>query len=172
MEQRCSSTQCVYSELWSLLPPIYGTFSRKDHTLRVRQSTSSAISLSTGSPQSCILSPLLFTLWRPQGCHQPHCIVCGRSNTDDNDWAYRVEMEQLVGWCGVNNLILDEDKTRDLCGLQEEPAQPPCTSHQCGCEDGQQRKVPGGAHHRQPHLVCEHCHWSRGYSSVCTSCAG
>ncbi|KAI3362661.1 hypothetical protein L3Q82_001735 [Scortum barcoo] len=51
---------------------------------------------------------------------------------DDNDLAYREEVEQLVRWCEVNNLILNvpEQDQRDHRGLQEDPAQPRSSPHQ------------------------------------------
>jgi len=33
---------------------------------------------------------------------------------DDNDLAYREEVEQLMGWCSDNSLILNVDKTKEL----------------------------------------------------------
>ncbi|KAI3377127.1 hypothetical protein L3Q82_000317 [Scortum barcoo] len=33
---------------------------------------------------------------------------------DDNDLAYREEVEQLVRWCEGNNLILNVDKTKEI----------------------------------------------------------
>ncbi|KAF7646431.1 hypothetical protein LDENG_00188040, partial [Lucifuga dentata] len=33
---------------------------------------------------------------------------------DDNDLAYREEVEQLVDWCNLNNLVLNVDKTKEI----------------------------------------------------------
>uniref|UniRef100_A0A4W6DNS9 Reverse transcriptase domain-containing protein n=1 Tax=Lates calcarifer TaxID=8187 RepID=A0A4W6DNS9_LATCA len=95
----------------------------RPQSVRVGQNTSSVITLSTGSPQGCVLSPLLFTLMT-HDCFPRHAtnrIVKFADDTtvvglirDDNDLAYREEVEQLVDWCKDNSLILNVDKTKEL----------------------------------------------------------
>ncbi|XP_040908606.1 NACHT, LRR and PYD domains-containing protein 12-like, partial [Toxotes jaculatrix] len=78
---------------------------------------------STGSPQGCVLSPLLFTLMThdcvPRSATN-HIVKFADDTTvvglirDDNDLAYREEVEQLVRWCEGNNLILNVDKTKEI----------------------------------------------------------
>ena len=96
-----------------------------DRTQRVRVGphTSTALSLSTGSPQGCVLSPLLYTLYTHD------CTPAHHSNTfvkfaDDttvvglisrgDETHYRDEVERLVGWCSANNLLLNTTKTKEL----------------------------------------------------------
>ena len=89
--------------------------------MRVRRNTSSVITLSTGSPQGCVLSPLLFTLMThdcvPRSATNPmfadDTTVVGLIR-DNDDMAYREEVEQLVDWWKVNNLILNVDKTKEI----------------------------------------------------------
>lgn len=95
----------------------------RPQSVRVGQNTSSVITLSTGSPQGCVLSPLLFTLMT-HDCFPRHVtnhIVKFADDTtvvglirDDKDLAYREEVEQLAGWCRDNSLILNVDKTKEL----------------------------------------------------------
>ncbi|KAI3363046.1 hypothetical protein L3Q82_011704, partial [Scortum barcoo] len=77
---------------------------------------------------------------------------------DDNDLSYREEVEQLVRWCEVNNLILNVDKTKEIIvDFRKIPAQPRSSPHQQhGRGSGQQYQVLGGPHHRRPHLVMQH----------------
>ncbi|KAI3369842.1 hypothetical protein L3Q82_024428 [Scortum barcoo] len=95
----------------------------RPQSVRVGKNTSSVITLSTGSPQGCVLSPLLFTLMThdcvPRSATN-HIVKFADDTTvvglirDDNDLAYREEVEQLVRWCEGNNLILNVDKTKEI----------------------------------------------------------
>ena len=96
-----------------------------DRTQRVRVGphTSTALSLSTGAPQGCVLSPLLYTLYS-HDCTPAHhsntfvkfaddTTVVGLISSGD-ETAYRDEVERLVGWCSANNLLLNATKTKEL----------------------------------------------------------
>ena len=93
----------------------------RPESVQVGQNTSSVITLGTGSPQGCVLRPLLFTLMT-QDCvpraTTSHIVKFAEDTTvvgliwDDYDLAYKEEVEQLVGWCSINNLILNVDKTK------------------------------------------------------------
>lgn len=89
--------------------------------------SSSIITLNTGVPQGCVLSPLLYSLFTHD------CITVYGSNSiikftddttviglikDDNEKAYRDEVQHLVRWCATNNLELNIKKTKDHRGLQ------------------------------------------------------
>uniref|UniRef100_A0A8C6LAW8 Reverse transcriptase domain-containing protein n=1 Tax=Nothobranchius furzeri TaxID=105023 RepID=A0A8C6LAW8_NOTFU len=89
--------------------------------VRFGDKRSSTLMLSTGSPQGCVLSPLLFTIYTHD------CIPIPRSNkiikfADDttlvglihnnDDAAYRDEVCHLSEWCDDHNLSLNIKKTK------------------------------------------------------------
>ncbi len=92
-------------------------------SVRVGHNTSSTTTLSTGAPQGCVLSPLLFTLLT-HDCTAKfsynHIIkfandtsVVGLiSNNDETH--YREEVAQLAECCGANNLSLNVEKTKEV----------------------------------------------------------
>ncbi|KAK3565425.1 hypothetical protein QTP86_008245 [Hemibagrus guttatus] len=95
----------------------------RPQSVRIGNSTSSTTTLSTGAPQGCVLSPLLFTLLTHD------CAAMYSSNhilkfTDDtavvglisknHESAYREEVQRLKAWCKDNNLSLNIDKTKEM----------------------------------------------------------
>ncbi len=90
---------------------------------RVGINTSSTITLNTGAPQGCVLSPLLFTLLT-HDCTPSHnsnlfikfaddtTVVGLISNRDETN--YRSEVSRLAGWCSDNNLSLNVEKTKEI----------------------------------------------------------
>ncbi len=95
----------------------------RPQSVRVGRNTSSTTTLSTGVPQGCVLSPLLFTLLT-HDCtakfSSNHIIkfaddtsVVGLiSNNDETH--YRKKVAQLAEWCGANNLSLNLSKTKEV----------------------------------------------------------
>ncbi|KAL0149801.1 hypothetical protein M9458_054849 [Cirrhinus mrigala] len=95
----------------------------KPQALWVGSNTSSTITLNTGAPQGCVLSPLLFTLLT-HDCAPAHSsnlftkfaddttVVGLISNNDET--IYRSEVSRLARWCSDNNLSLNVEKTKEI----------------------------------------------------------
>jgi len=94
----------------------------KLRSLRMGSLTSSVLTLSTGAPQACVLSLLLYALYMHD------CVATHVSNTilkfvDDttilglitknDETAYREEVRDLEMWCQGNNLALNVCKTKE-----------------------------------------------------------
>ncbi|KAI5627505.1 gastrula zinc finger protein XlCGF28.1-like [Silurus asotus] len=95
----------------------------RPQAVRIGNSISSTTTLSTGAPQGCVLSPLLFTLLT-HDCAPTHSsnhiikfaddtTVVGLISKNDKS-AYREEVQRLTAWCGANNLSLNVDKTKEM----------------------------------------------------------
>ena len=89
----------------------------RPQTVRIGQHISSQLTLSTGSPHGCVLSPLLYSLYTYDctDTHPTNTIVKYADDTTvvglisgGDEAPYREEVRRLVGWCKVNNLILQK----------------------------------------------------------------
>ncbi|TWW53073.1 NACHT, LRR and PYD domains-containing protein 12 [Takifugu flavidus] len=90
--------------------------------VRLGKTVSDSVTISTGSPQGCVLPPLLFSL------HQSVKLIKFVDDTtliglisNGDETAYRREVARLVSWCGHNNLQLNAQKTES-----HSPFAPPC----------------------------------------------
>ncbi|KAI4888731.1 hypothetical protein NFI96_022238, partial [Prochilodus magdalenae] len=92
-------------------------------SVRIHNLTSSTTILNTGSPQGCVMSPLLFTLLTYDcspihpGCHivkfaDDMAVVGCITNSDKS--SYRQEVEHLEGWGRKNNLCINVKKMKEM----------------------------------------------------------
>uniref|UniRef100_A0AAQ6A6Z6 Reverse transcriptase domain-containing protein n=1 Tax=Amphiprion ocellaris TaxID=80972 RepID=A0AAQ6A6Z6_AMPOC len=95
---------------------------RKQH-VRLGKTVSDSVSISIGSPQGCVLSPLLFSLYTNccTSSHQSVKLLKFADDTtliglisDGDESFYRREVAQLVSWCSHNNLDLNAQKTVEM----------------------------------------------------------
>ncbi|KAJ8355200.1 hypothetical protein AAFF_G00086930 [Aldrovandia affinis] len=107
--------------------------------VRLGKHTSNTMSLSTGAPQGCVLSPLLYSLYTNDCTSKAPSVKLLKfaddttligliSNSDES--AYKHEVEQLVAWCSKNNLELNALKTVEMIVdfRRSPPSLPPLSS--------------------------------------------
>ena len=89
----------------------------------MNSTVSSTIIMYTGTPQGCVLSPWLYSLFT-NDCVSHHSSVPLLKFADDTtlvglvsdseESEYRHEVSSLVSWCDINNLQLNASKTREM----------------------------------------------------------
>ncbi|KAK1805725.1 hypothetical protein P4O66_001989 [Electrophorus voltai] len=113
----------------SLCDWIFNFQTDRPQSVRVGNCTSSTLTLSTGAPQGCVLSPLLYSLYTYDctATSSSTIIVKFADNTvvmglisDNDERAYPEEIKHLENWCQENNLLLNVSKTGADRGLQQE----------------------------------------------------
>lgn len=88
--------------------------------VRLGNITSSTRTTSTGAPQGCVLSSLLFSLYTNDCTSSDPSLKFADDTTviglirDGEESAYRREVEQLALWCGQNHLELNPLKTVEM----------------------------------------------------------
>uniref|UniRef100_A0A8C4DKS3 Reverse transcriptase domain-containing protein n=1 Tax=Dicentrarchus labrax TaxID=13489 RepID=A0A8C4DKS3_DICLA len=108
--------------------------SDRKQQVKLGKNVSDSQTISTGSPQGCVLSPLLFSLYT-NSCNSSHQSVRLLKFADDtsliglisggDESAYRWEIDHLVTWCSQNNLELNALKTVEMVvDFRKNPAPP------------------------------------------------
>ncbi len=110
----------------------------RQQLVRLGKFSSSTRTTSTGAPQGCVLSPLLFSLYT-NNCTSKDPSVKLLKFADDttligliqdgDESAYRQEVKELAVWCSLNNLELNTLKTVEMIVYfrRTPPALPPLT---------------------------------------------
>ncbi|KAI3360426.1 hypothetical protein L3Q82_002332 [Scortum barcoo] len=96
----------------------------RPQVVRIGDNTSSTLVLNTGTPQGCVLSPALFTLFTSDcsAIHSTNTVIKFADTTtivgliSDNDKTHysREEIQHLTQWCSNNNLVLNTSKTKEV----------------------------------------------------------
>ncbi|KAK0135194.1 RNA-directed DNA polymerase from mobile element jockey [Merluccius polli] len=95
----------------------------RSQVVRIGNRTSSSLVLNTGTPQGCVLSPALFTLYTHDcsATHPTNLVVKFADDTtvvglisDNDETHYREEIQLLTRWCSDNNLMLNTSKTKEV----------------------------------------------------------
>lgn len=107
----------------SLCNWILDFLTNRPQSVRLDKHTSSTLTLNTGVPQGCVLSPLLYSLFT-YDCtpvHGTNTIIKYADDTtviglisNNDELAYREEVQHLAAWCADNNLALNSKKTKEL----------------------------------------------------------
>lgn len=91
--------------------------------VRINGSHSTSLTLNTGAPQGCVLSPLLFTLFTNDCVSSDSSVKILKFSddttliglvSDGDESLYREEVRRMVGWCGQNDLELNVSKTKEV----------------------------------------------------------
>ncbi|XP_041841970.1 uncharacterized protein LOC121640325 [Melanotaenia boesemani] len=102
---------------------VHSFLTGRPQVVRLGHHSSSPLTLSTGSPQGCVLSPLLYSLYT-HDCEATSdsnviikfaddtAVVGLISHNDETD--YRREVSHLEVWCQENHLLLNVSKTKEL----------------------------------------------------------
>ncbi len=112
--------------------------SDRQQLVRLGKFSSSTRTISTGAPQGCVLSPLLFSLYTNDCTSKDPSVKLlkfAEGTTligliqDGDESAYRQEVKELAVWCSLNNLELNTLKTVEMIVdfRRNPPALPPLT---------------------------------------------
>ncbi len=113
---------------------------RRQH-VKLGKHVSDSRTISTSSPQGCVLSPLQFSMYS-NSCTSSHQSVKLPKFADDttliglisdgDESAYRWKIDHLVTWCSQNNLELSALKTVEMIVDYRRNPAPPAPITLCG----------------------------------------
>ncbi|KAI3371986.1 hypothetical protein L3Q82_006856 [Scortum barcoo] len=141
----------------------------RPQAVRMGSTTSSTLTLNTGAPQGCVLSPLLYSLFTHDcvATHSSNTIIKFADDTTvtglitgvDEDGLQRGGQSPLTSWCQDNNLQLNVSKTKELIvdfrrRQREEHA--PLSINGTTVERVNSFRFLGVPHQRGPHLDSSH----------------
>lgn len=95
--------------------------------MKLGKHLSDSLFLSTGVPQGCVLSPVLYSLCTSNNASVKLLKFADDTTlvvliTDGDEYMYCGEVNRLVAWCSRNNLELNTDKTVEmLADLRKRP---------------------------------------------------
>eukprot|EP00918_Siedleckia_nematoides_P068786 GHVU01149978.1.p1 GENE.GHVU01149978.1~~GHVU01149978.1.p1 ORF type:complete len:237 (-),score=5.26 GHVU01149978.1:1622-2332(-) len=114
IKNTCSHT--IYSFVLDFL-------SNRIQQVKVGNILSNSIIINTGSPQGCVLSAFLFTLYTYDLCAKyENCRIVKYADdtviigliSDNNFTNYELQIEHAASWCNEHNLFLNVSKTKEL----------------------------------------------------------
>ena len=109
---------------YNIISWIYQFLTNRTQYVKFHNFVSDPITTYTGSPQGCVLSPVLFTIYT-NICQinnnavklikfaDDSCIE-GLISSDDDTESYFNEINYFTSWCEENKLLLNTDKTKEV----------------------------------------------------------
>ncbi len=108
----------------------------RQQLVRLGKYTSSTRTISTGAPQGCVLSPLLFSLYTNDCTSKDRSVKLLKFADDTtligliqdgDESAYRQEVKELAVWCSLNNVEMNTLKTVEIIVnfREKKPCTPP-----------------------------------------------
>ena len=95
----------------------------REQRVRINDILSTVLSISTGAPQGCVLSAILFIIYtnelrsRFRNCHlikyADDTVIVGLIS-DNDESEYNEQISEVVLWCKAHNLLLNAAKTQEL----------------------------------------------------------
>jgi hypothetical protein len=102
---------------------IHSFLTNRPQYVKLKDCKSDVLITSTGAPQGCVLSPILFTLYTndcrsvDEGCHvikyADDTVIIGNVSNDDEE-KYFHQVQYFVNWCQENYLNLNVKKTKEM----------------------------------------------------------